>query len=164
MTDEQRFTGTMAKMMGLEFVSSVISPCLYVKKKDGSCFPAINKHGELTPECRKWWAENLPETWEQYVSHFMICYNYAEGENLNKIADTIFTRMLSVTLSAENLWNWMRENRDSWLYRECTTCNGSGLWYRGGDKEFCISCNGTGRVAKWDVEKWLEGKTKEVGA
>jgi DnaJ-class molecular chaperone len=29
---------------------------------------------------------------------------------------------------------------------ECTTCKGTGLWRRGGDKEFCVSCNGTGKV------------------
>jgi hypothetical protein len=150
MTDLERFTQAMAEMMG---VTTNARPGYFVEQ------------GELTPEVRKWWAENLPEAWEKYVSHFMICYNYAEGEDLNKIADTIFTRMLSVTLSAENLWKWMRENTDSWLYEKCPKCHGtefSNVEHVG--RFICDLCNGTGRVAKWDVEKWLEGKMKEVGA
>lgn len=160
MTDLERFTETMAKMMGYCKYAPLNEDddCLfhdeYICETNKLCskvgWSPITPDGELTPEVRKWLEQELPEAWKYYLSDTSM--------NAMIMSDGNIIAVLNAQLDWRNLWGWMKENTDSWLYRKCTTCNGSGLWYRGGDKEFCISCNGTGRVAKWDVEKWLEGK------
>jgi hypothetical protein len=177
MTDQERFTQTMARMMNKDTESNwwcekcncIVNPygVTYNETHEVCGYPVIWKdswssitpEGELTPEVRKWWEKELPDAYDLYCADV-----YEQGYGRDLQAKYQYIELVRATLDWRNLWGWMKENTDSWLYRKCTTCNGSGLWYRGGDKEFCISCNGTGRVARWDVEKWLECKTKEVGA
>lgn len=157
MTDQERFTQAMAEMMGLEFVSSVISPCLYIKKKDGSCFPAINEHGELTPECRKWWVENLPEAYDLYCADV-----YEQGYGRDLQAKYQYIELVRATLDWRNLWNWMLENVDSWLYEDCPKCHGtefSNVEHVG--RFICDLCNGTGRIARWELGELMKKENKE---
>lgn len=168
MNDLERFTSCISRMMDKDIESNWwCEKCqcsvdgirvTYQETHENCGYPVIWKEGwspitpegELTPEVRKWLEQELPEAWKYYLSDTSM--------NAMIMSDGNIIAVLNAQLDWRNLWGWMKENTDSWLYRKCTTCNGSGLWYRGGDKEFCISCNGTGRVAKWDVEKWLEGK------
>lgn len=137
MTDSQRFTQVMAVMMGIEGLKES-----FVAK-----WLPITPDGEITPECRKWLGKET--WWNTYLVH---CSNQArESVGVNSI------KWLYLVLSAENLWRWMCANRDKWLYEKCPKCSGtefSNVEHVG--RFICDLCNGTGRVAKWDVEKWLE--------
>lgn len=153
MTDLERFTQTMTMMMGGDLMKHPESD-LVINKKTWAIWSPITPEGELTAEVRKWWAENLPEEWEEYCD-FIYCD--IDFTNIR----TFYSEVLAAQLSAENLWKWMRENADSWLMEPCMPCSGVGGSRLPDDEEdydLCPECNGTGHIAKWDVEKWLEGK------
>lgn len=143
MTDLERFTETMAKMMGGDLMKHPGSD-LVINKKTWAIWSPITPEGELTPEVRKWWEQELPEAWEEYCD-FIYCN--IDFTNIR----TFYSEVLAAQLSAENLWKWMRENTE-WNEKECPSIRAKLVHH------ICDRCNGTGHIAKWDVEKWLEGK------
>lgn len=149
MTDIERFTQAMAEMMGkhihnweIHFSDSLGSygykyftcSCGTWEWSKTPDWSPITPEGELTPEVRKWWIKNLERPYREYLRSL-------------ELSDAIFTQ--EAQLSWRNLWKWMRENTDSWLYRGCMyKCGMCG-------KKDC-KYYGIGKVAKWNVEKWLE--------
>jgi hypothetical protein len=155
MTDLERFTQAMAVMMGyckyapLNEDDDCSFHDEYICETNKLCSKVgwflITPEGELTPEVRKWWIKNLERPYREYLRSL-------------ELSDAIFTQ--EAQLSWRNLWKWMRENTE-WNEQECPVCWGEGFYETGESpviENKCPECNGTGRVARWDVEKWLEGK------
>ena len=113
--------------------------------------------GEMTPEVRRWVAENVADVWEEYVSRYMITYNTYPDDIPDDIETTIFTRMLNTTLSLSNLCHYLIMTVKEWAYGECPYIDEP----TGGVP--CHVCHGTGKVAipRFDeVRKFIEEGTK----
>jgi hypothetical protein len=104
-----------------------------IKSRDASFWSAFTPDGIW--QWKSYLEKEMPTVWRMYCEN-----TYFAKEN------TFIDQIVNSILSPTKLVQYLFDNLDGWGYRECSTCKGSGLWRRGGDKEFCISCSGTGKV------------------
>lgn len=140
MTDQQRFTEVMAKMMGYKTYSNFIS--------------AVTENSEIAYGVRKWWAENLPEAWEKYLEDIM---------HTDVLHQQEYKLLLNAQLDWRNLWKWMKKNQSLWNEKECPKCQDGWIETSAYNetctdakvKTRCQNCNGTGRIARWELGELL---------
>jgi predicted nucleic-acid-binding Zn-ribbon protein len=137
--------------MTQEFITRLFGAMMNIKKTHlVPEYWSPSSDGEISYEVRKWFENNEPTT----LTHYLYwCGNNSFSRTRTAIGG------LNYILDIQNFYRYLTEHFEEWGYTECPDCNGTGLWYRGGDKEFCVSCDGSGRICKYpEAEKILKGE------
>lgn len=117
-------------------------------------FWSASSNGEISFEVRKWFEDNRPDVWEEYLDYMY--FRHRDDDFGSKKYPIILTAQLSI----DNFYAYLTEHFQEWGYKECQYCDGLGPWLDTGfDRKACPSCHGSGTIPRWpEVEEILEEK------